>query len=179
MIFQETPLQGAFVIDLEPMCDERGFFARTWCVDEFAKYGLETELSQCSVSFNKEAATLRGMHYQRPPHGEAKVVSCRAGKFYDVIIDLRPESTTYCRWFGIELSKDNRRALYIPAGMAHGFITLVPATEVYYQIAGRFVPAYAEGVRWDDRRFGIDWPLQPKIIAERDARYPDFPDFLA
>ena len=174
MIFRETPLPGAFVIDIEPAADHRGFFARTWCADEFSAHGLAPEITQCSVSFNRAVGTLRGMHYQSAPHDETKLVSCRAGALYDVMIDLRLDSPNYCQWFGVELSADNHRMLYIPAGLAHGFLTLQPDTEVFYQISGRFVPEAARGVRWNDPRFGIIWPHPPQIIADRDANYPDF-----
>lgn len=174
MIFRETPLSGAFVIDIEPAADNRGFFARTWCADEFSAHGLATDISQCSVSFNHATSTLRGMHYQNAPHDESKLVSCRAGALYDVIVDLRVDSPSYCQWFGVELSADNHRMLYIPPGLAHGFLTLQPATEVLYQISGRFVPEAARGVRWNDPRFSIDWPAAPQVIADRDAQYPDY-----
>ncbi len=174
MIFRETRLAGAFMIDIEPVRDERGFFARTWCADELQRRGLMSELSQCSLSFNQRKGTLRGMHYQLAPDVETKVVSCKAGSIFDVIVDLRPDSATFRQWCAVELSADNRCLLYIPSGMAHGFLTLEDNSEVYYQISGRFVPASARGVRWNDPAFGIEWPSEPSVISERDRTYPDF-----
>ena len=174
MIFSKTRLPGVFIIDVEPAHDLRGFFARTWDVDEFAQHGLETALSQCSLSFNKTTGTLRGMHYQVAPHFETKVVSCQAGAVFDVIVDLRPASPTFKQWLGVELNAENRRLLYIPHGLAHGFLTLQDHTEVYYQICGRFVPESGRGVRWNDPAFGIEWPASPRVISDRDRLYPDF-----
>lgn len=174
MIFSATPLSGAYLIDIEPVLDVRGFFARTWCVDEFVQYGLDAVLSQCSLSFSKTKGTLRGMHYQAAPHEESKVVSCMEGAIYDVIVDLRPASPTFRQWFGAELSMENRRLMYIPRGCAHGFLTLLDNSVVYYQAAGRFVSESSRGVRWDDPAFGIEWPAEPSVILERDRQYPDF-----
>jgi dTDP-4-dehydrorhamnose 3,5-epimerase len=174
VIFSKTRLPGAYIIGIEPAFDERGFFARAWDADEFAQHGLETALSQCSLSFNKTKDTLRGMHYQVAPHFEIKVVSCNAGAIYDVIVDLRPASPTFRQWLGVELSAENRRLLYIPQGLAHGFLTLQDNSEVYYQISGRFVPESGRGVRWNDPAFGIEWPATPSVISERDRLYPDF-----
>ncbi len=174
MIFSETRLPGAFIIDIEPAFDERGFFARTWSAEELARRGLISILSQCSLSFNKTRGTLRGMHYQTAPHDETKVVSCRAGAVYDVMVDLRPASPTFKQWFGVELSAKNYRLVYIPHGLAHGFLTLQDNSEVYYQISGSFVPESTRGVRWNDPAFGIEWPAAPSIILERDRLYPDF-----
>lgn len=174
MKFIETDLAGAFVVDLEPVRDERGFFARSWCHDEFAARGLSTAIAQCSVSFNALRHTLRGLHFQAAPHEEAKIVRCTQGAIYDVIVDLRPHSPTYLCWFGIELSAANRRMLYVPKGAAHGFLTLQDATEVCYQISERYVAESARGVRWNDPRFGVEWPTAPEVISERDRSYPDF-----
>jgi len=174
MKFTPTPLPGAFVIDLELRRDERGFFARTWCREELAGQGLSTTLAQCSLSFNPHRGTLRGMHYQAPPHGEVKIVRCTRGAVYDVIVALRPSSPAYARWFGIELDAENRRMLYVPEGVAHGFLTLVPQTEVSYQISRPYVPQAARGVRWDDPAFGIEWPAPVELVSERDRSYPDF-----
>jgi dTDP-4-dehydrorhamnose 3,5-epimerase len=174
MIFHETRLKGPFVIDIEELHDERGFFARSWCRREFAKHDLNPNLAQCSVSFNRKRGTLRGMHYQRAPHQEAKLVRCTAGAIYDVIVDLRHDSPTFAQWMGVELTDTNRRMLYIPEDFAHGFQTLEDNTEVFYQISEFYEPDSAAGVRWDDPAFGIQWPTAERIISARDATYPDF-----
>jgi dTDP-4-dehydrorhamnose 3,5-epimerase len=174
MIFTETPIAGAYVIEVERMEDDRGFFARTWCQREFERHGLKPRLVQCSVSFNNRKGTLRGMHYQAAPHAEAKLVRCTAGAVYDVIVDLRPDSRTLCQWFSVELTADNRRALFIPEGLAHGFLTLADSTEVFYQMSEFFTPDCARGVRWNDPAFDIRWPAPVAVISPRDAAYPDF-----
>jgi dTDP-4-dehydrorhamnose 3,5-epimerase len=174
MIFSETPLAGAFVIDIEPHEDERGFFARTFCQEEFAAQGLDSTVVQCSVSFNRKTGTLRGMHFQAPPHEETRVVRCTAGTIYDVIIDMRSYSTTFTAWHAVELSAENRTMLYIPGGFAHGFLTLEDNTEVLYQMAEFYYPDSARGVRWDDPAFAIEWPAHPTTISDRDRSYPDF-----
>jgi dTDP-4-dehydrorhamnose 3,5-epimerase len=174
LIFTETKLAGAFVIELERHTDERGFFARTFCQQEFEAHGLKAEVAQCNVSFNKRKGTLRGMHYQAAPFAEAKLVRCTAGSIYDVIIDLRPASSTFKRHFGVELSAENCRMLYIPESFAHGFQTLEDDTEVFYQMAQRYSAEHARGVRWNDPAFGIEWPKGERIIIERDQNYPDF-----
>ena len=174
MIFAETALPGAFVIDLEKREDERGFFARSWCQQEFKEHGLSPRLVQCSVSFNKRRGTLRGMHYQAKPYEEAKLVRCTRGAVYDVIIDLRADSRTYLRWEAVELNEDNRRMLYVPEGVAHGFQTLEDGTEVFYQMSEAYRPEYARGVRWNDAAFGIRWPAEDRTISARDRGYPDF-----
>jgi len=174
MIFVETPLKGAYVIDPERLADERGFFARTWCRQEFEAHGLDSGLVQCSISFNHKRGTLRGMHYQVAPQAEAKLVRCTAGAIHDVVVDLRRESSTFCGWFAAELSADNHKMLYIPEGFAHGFLTLTDNTEVFYQISEYYVPESARGVRWDDPAFAISWPAYPIVISQRDSSYPDF-----
>jgi dTDP-4-dehydrorhamnose 3,5-epimerase len=180
MIFEQTGLAGALVIEPERMADSRGFFARTFCAREFAEHGLAERFVQSSVSFNTRSATLRGMHFQIAPHREAKLVRCTAGAIWDAIVDLRAGSPTRMKWFGVELSADNRRALYIPEGFAHGFITLQPNSEVFYEMSEFFAPAAARGLRWNDPALGIVWPKQPEVIAERDASYPDLdPKLLA
>ena len=176
MIFTETRLNGAFVLDLEKLEDERGFFARTWCKREFAEHGLNAKLVQCSVSFNEKRGTLRGMHYQMAPHGEAKLVRCTSGAIYDVIIDLRRDSPTFMQWVGTELTSANRRMLYIPENCAHGFQTLEDNTEVFYQMTEFFAPKYAGAVRWNDPAFGIQWPADDRIISVRDNSYSNFID---
>jgi dTDP-4-dehydrorhamnose 3,5-epimerase len=174
LIFTETKLAGAFVIELERHTDERGFFARTFCQQEFEAHGLKAEVAQCNVSCNKRKGTLRGMHYQAAPFAEAKLVRCTAGSIYDVIIDLRPASATFKRHFAVELSAENHRMLYIPEDFAHGFQTLEDDTEVFYQMAKQYSAEHARGVRWNDPAFGIEWPKGERIIIERDRNYPDF-----
>jgi dTDP-4-dehydrorhamnose 3,5-epimerase len=162
------------VLDLERREDERGFFARSFCQHEFAAHGLDVSVAQCNVSFNRRRGTLRGMHWQVEPHGEAKLVRVTRGALWDVIVDLRPGSATYCRGFGVELTADNRRGLYIPVGFAHGFQTLSDDVEVFYQMSAFYVADAQRGVRWDDPAFGIEWPIRPPFLSERDATYPDF-----
>jgi dTDP-4-dehydrorhamnose 3,5-epimerase len=174
MIFKETILGGAYVIHLERMEDERGLFARSFCQKEFAAHGLKVEVAQCNISFNKHKGTLRGMHFQRPPKAEAKLVRCTRGGIHDVIIDLRPDSLTYCQWIVTELTANNFAALYVPEGFAHGFQTLEENTEVFYLMFEFYAPEYARGVRWDDPAFGIRWPLANPIVSERDRSYPLF-----
>ena len=174
MIFTETRLKGAFLITPERLEDERGFFARTFCRREFAEHGLNPDLVQCSISFNKRRGTLRGMHYQVPPYEETKVVRCTMGAIYDVILDLRTDSATFKEWLGVELTADNRSMLYIPEGLAHGFQTLAEDTEVFYQMSEFYVPGSAAGVRWNDPAFGIRWPLEISTVSERDATYADY-----
>jgi dTDP-4-dehydrorhamnose 3,5-epimerase len=172
--FEETPLRGAFVIELDRIGDERGWFARTFDVTEFAGHGLDPTVVQCNTSSNERLGTLRGMHYQADPDGEAKLVRCTRGSVYDVAVDLRPGSETFCRWFGVELSDLNARMLYIPVGMAHGFQTLERRSEVHYQMSHHYVSEQARGVRFDDPAFGIEWPLPDPVISERDRGFPDF-----
>jgi dTDP-4-dehydrorhamnose 3,5-epimerase len=174
MIFTETPLKGAYIIDLQRLEDERGFFARAWCQREFKEYGLNPELAQCNISFNRRTGTLRGMHYQSAPHAETRIVRCTSGAIYDVIVDLRSQSATYKRWFSVELTAENRRMLYIPEGFAHGFITLRDDTEVFYQMTEFYAPEFARGVRWNDPAFGIEWPGEIQVMAEHDRLFPDF-----
>jgi len=174
MIFTETKLLGAFIIDPERLKDERGFFARTWCQREAELYGLKPQWRQCNVSFNKTKGTLRGLHYQAAPFAEAKLVRCTMGAIYDVIIDLRPNAPTFKQWTAVELSAENRCMLYIPEGFAHGFLTLADSTEVFYQMSEFYAPAYAKGVRWNDPAFCIRWPIDLCVIADRDRNYPDF-----
>lgn len=174
MIFSETKLKGAFIIEPERLEDERGFFARTWCQREFEEHGLNPCLVQCNIAFNKKKGTLRGMHYQIAPHEEAKVVRCTQGAIYDVIIDLRPTSPTVRQWVGVELTADNRRMLYIPEGFAHGFQTLADNTEIFYQMSDFYHPKYARGVRWNDPAFGIEWPLAVQMISTKDQQFADF-----
>ena len=173
-MFVETFLKGAFVVDLEKREDDRGFFARAFCQREFAEHGLEVQVAQCNISFNERKGTLRGMHYQVSPFEEAKLVRCTRGSIYDVIIDLRRDSRTFGRTFGVELTARNRRMLYIPREFAHGFQTLEHDTEVFYQMSQYYSAEHSRGVRWNDPAFGIEWPPDERIISERDQQYSDF-----
>lgn len=187
MIFTETKLKGAYFIDIEELEDERGFFARSFCQREFEKHGLNPRVVQCNISFNLMKGTLRGMHYQEKPFEEAKLVRCVRGSIYDVIIDIRPDSTTYCQWIGVELSSSsslltahcslltaNYRMIYVPEGFAHGFLTLEDNTEVFYQMSEFYSSDHARGLRWNDPAFGIQWAGEVKVISDRDRSYPDF-----
>jgi len=172
--FSATTIAGAWVIDLERHEDERGFFARTFCRDEFAAHGLRTSFVQCNLSSNARRGTLRGMHYQAKPHEEAKVVSCSRGAVYDVVLDLRRDSPTFRRWEGFELSAANRRMLYIAEGLAHGFQSLADETDVFYLMSESYDKKAERGVRWNDPAFGIRWPIADPVLSSRDAAYPDF-----
>ncbi len=176
MRFAETPLPGAWVIELDPLEDERGWFARTFDAQEFASRGMDPAVVQCNASFNARRDTIRGMHYQAEPHGESKLVRCVRGVVFDVAIDLRPGSPAYCRWHAVRLSAENRSAFYIPAGIAHGFQTLADGCEVLYQMGHRYVEQAARGVRWDDPAFAIEWPAPQGalVVSERDRSFPDF-----
>jgi len=175
LTFEEIWLPGAYVIDLERREDERGFFARTFCADEFGDRGLATGLVQANMSWNPKQGTLRGMHFQHAPHAEVKVVRATRGAIYDVIIDLREDSPTYKRWFGIELTEENRTALYVPERFAHGFQTLAPDTEVHYLVTEYYTPEAEGGVRWDDTAFAIEWPdPEHAILSPKDRAWPDF-----
>ncbi|MGH8018943.1 MAG: dTDP-4-dehydrorhamnose 3,5-epimerase [Opitutaceae bacterium] len=174
MKFTETPLKGAFVIDLETRGDDRGFFARTFCAREFAAHGLKTGLVQGNMSFSRIKGTLRGLHFQLPPAAETKLVRCNRGALFDVIVDLRPESPTCTKWFGVELTADNRRALYVPENFAHGFMTLVEDTEAAYLVGEYYSPEHERGYRYNDPAFGIEWPGEVKLISPKDERWPDF-----
>jgi len=172
--FIKTPLHGVMLIELEPMADERGDFARTFCREDFLTHGLNPDVAQCSISRNVRALTLRGMHYQERPYGEDKLVRCPRGSIYDVVLDIRPDSPSALKWFGVELSSANRRMLYIPEGLAHGFLTLEDDTEVAYQMSRPFSPGSARGIRWNDPLFSVEWPRQPLLMSSRDRAYPDF-----
>src|SRR5439155_23426467 len=174
MIFEKTRIAGVWVVEPERHADERGFFARTWDTKEFAEQGLNGALVQCSLSYNAARGTLRGLHYQAPPHEEAKLVRCAAGAIFDVSVDLRRDSPTFKSWFGVELSAENWRALYVGEGCAYGFLTLTDGAEVLYQISEFWASDAARGVRWDDPALEIDWPGEVLIINERDRTYPDF-----
>ena len=172
MKFVATPLAGAVVVELEPAHDARGFFARTFCRDEFRAAGLPGEFVQTSLSYNARRGTLRGMHFQAAPQEEPKLVRCGRGAIFDIVVDLRRDSPTHRRWFGIELSAENRRALYVPPGFAHGFQTLADDSEVLYAMAVAYVAELARGVRWNDPAFAIAWPLPNPIVSERDRGFP-------
>jgi dTDP-4-dehydrorhamnose 3,5-epimerase len=174
MIFRHTKVQGVFELEVERHIDERGFFARTWCQQEFEKNGLNPKLVQCSISFNTQKGTLRGMHFQSSPCAEAKLVRCSSGSLYDVVLDLRPGSPTYKQWVAFVLTADKRNIVYVPEGCAHGFLTLEDETEVFYQMSEFHRAEAARGVRWNDPAFQIMWPGSIKVISERDRTYPDF-----
>jgi dTDP-4-dehydrorhamnose 3,5-epimerase len=174
MEFTGTPLAGACLVDLEKRGDERGFFARFFCEREFAEHGLETRFVQINNSLSAEAGTLRGMHYQLPPAAEVKLVRCVRGALWDAILDLRPDSPSFGRWFAAELTAENRRMMYVPQGFAHGFLTLAPNTEALYLVSAFYAPERERGVRWDDPRFAIAWPHPPRVISDKDARQRDF-----
>jgi len=174
LIFKETRLKGAYIIEIDPLTDERGFFARSWCREEFKARGLNSRLVQCNISYNQRKGTLRGMHYQVAPYQEAKLVRCTRGAIYDVIIDLRPDSITFKQWVAVELSAENRKMIYIPEGFAHGFQTLEDGTEVFYQMSEYYHSECARGVRWDDPAFTIQWPEDERIISAKDRSYPLF-----
>ena len=174
MKFVGTELKGAFIIEPEILEDERGFFARTWCRKEFEQHGLNSNVVQCNISFNRNKGTLRGMHYQASPFEEAKLVRCTMGAIYDVIIDLRLNSKTFMQWIAIELTAENRKMIYIPEGFAHGFQTLEYDTEVFYHMSEFYAPEYARGIRWNDHKFNIKWPDGIRIISAKDKNFQDF-----
>ena len=174
MIFKETKLKGSYIIELEMQVDERGFFARSFCQHKFEEYGLNPRIVQCNLSFNRRKGTLRGMHFQVAPYEEAKLVTCIRGTIFDVIIDLRPNSQTYCQWFAVELEAENYRMLFIPEGFAHGFQALEDDTVVFYQMSEFYHPECARGVRWNDPAFAIEWPLSNRVISKKDMSYLDF-----
>jgi len=173
MIFLETPLRGAYVIEIEKREDERGFFARSWCEREFTAKGIDPHLVQCNVSFNKLKGTLRGIHFQAPPHAEAKLVRCTKGALFDVIVDLRKDSPTFLSWFGVDLTAANYRMLYIPKLFGHGFQTLEDDTEIFYQMSEFYEPSAARGLRWDDPSLGINWPDKTGTMSQKDQQYPN------
>jgi dTDP-4-dehydrorhamnose 3,5-epimerase len=172
MQFEATPLQGAWLIRPEPNEDERGYFSRIFCEQAFAKQGLLTNFPQHSLSFNKQRHTLRGLHFQRPPHGETKLLRCSRGRIFDVIVDIRPESPTFRQTFAQELSESNLLALYVPEGFAHGFVTLEPESEVYYMISPAYEPGHGQAINWQDPTLAIDWPVKPAVLSAQDAGAP-------
>jgi len=174
MTFKETKLQGAYIIEPEMLIDERGAFARTFCRKDFESHGLNGNISQCSISLNTRKYTLRGMHYQKTPCAEAKLVRCSRGVIYDVIVDLREDSLTFKQWTSVEISAENRKMVYVPVDFAHGFQTLADDTEVIYQMSEFYSPSHADGFRWNDPSFKIKWPSDNFIISSKDQSYPDF-----
>jgi dTDP-4-dehydrorhamnose 3,5-epimerase len=174
MKFTETGLEGAWIVDVEPLADDRGFFGRTWCAKEFAEHGMVADIAQCNLSYNHRRGTLRGLHYQVPPAAEAKFVRCTAGAVHDVIVDVRPGSGTYLQWVGVDLTAENRRALYVPPMFAHGYLTLTDGAEVIYQVSEFYTPGAERGARYDDPAFGIDWPVDVEVISEKDAAWAPF-----
>jgi dTDP-4-dehydrorhamnose 3,5-epimerase len=178
MKFHETPVKGAYVIEMEKRGDERGFFARAYCEDEFKQHGLLSHYAQTNNSLSVEKGTLRGMHYQLPPVSEVKIVRCISGSLFDVIVDLRPQSETYGKWFGVELNAENRLMLYVPRGFAHGFITLAENTEAFYMVSDPYTPGGERGLRYNDPKFGIQWPAEPTVMSDKDQAWPMFdPEF--
>jgi len=175
MKFTESRVPGAWIIDITPIHDERGLFAMTWMPAAFRERGIEPALAQCNLAFNHRRGTLRGMHFQAAPYAQAKIVRCTRGALLDVVIDLRPGSPAYCQWDAVELTADNRRMLYMPEGIAHGYLTLSDDTEAYYHASTPWAPAAESGVRWNDPAFGIEWPSEPAIISPKDAGWPDYP----
>ena len=174
MIFQQTPLEGAFLIDLETHGDDRGFFARAFCRREFTAQGLIGDFVQVNMSASARRGTLRGMHYQLPPHAETKLLRCLRGEVWDVILDLRRDSTTFGRSYGVALSDSNRRAIYVPKGFAHGFMSLTDQVEVLYFVDEYYAPEHERGIRWNDAAFGIEWPIELEVISDKDRGHPDF-----
>jgi dTDP-4-dehydrorhamnose 3,5-epimerase len=174
MIFTAAPLAGAYVMEPRKIEDDRGFFGRILCRDEFRQHGLRLDVPQTNVARTRRRGTMRGLHFQEAPHAEIKIVRCTRGAVYDVIVDLRPESPTFTRWFGVELTEDNFKALYVPEGFAHGYLTLVDDSEVYYHTSEVYHPESATGVRYDDPEFGIVWPIAVEIVSRQDSEWPDF-----
>lgn len=175
MKFTESRIPGAWIIDVTAIHDSRGLFAMTWLPEEFRAHGIDPALAQCNLAFNHQRGTLRGMHFQLAPHAQAKVIRCTRGALLDVIVDLRPGSPAYCQWDDVELTADNRRMLYMPPGIAHGYLTLADETEAYYHASAPWAPTAESGVRWNDPAFGIGWPSAPLVISDKDARWPDYP----
>lgn len=174
MQFNRTPLEEAYLIEPQPLSDDRGFFSRIFCSEELKKEGLEPSIFQINNSYSSSKGTLRGMHYQLAPKEETKIVRCILGSIYDVILDLRPDSSTFGEWYGTELTAENRKMMYVPKGFAHGFITLTDKSEVIYFVSENYSKEHERGVRWDDPQFEIQWPMEPQVISEKDRMHPDF-----
>ncbi|MGD0229662.1 MAG: dTDP-4-dehydrorhamnose 3,5-epimerase [Syntrophorhabdales bacterium] len=178
MKFIQTPLKDAYIVEMEPFCDERGMFARAFCCREFEERGMKPDVVQCNISHSVWKGILRGLHYQAAPFAETKMVRCIRGGIYDVIVDIRPVSPTYLGWFGVELTSANRRMLYVPEGFAHGYETLADDSEIFYMVSQFYAPEFERGIRWNDRLFGIEWPYGDPMISPKDAGYPDFEDVM-
>ena len=178
MIFTETKLKGAFIIDVKRLEDERGFFGRAWCKKEFQDHGLNSNAVQANVSYNKVKGTIRGMHYQVAPYMESKTIRCTSGAIYDVIIDIRPDSPTFKQWIGVELTEESFRMLYVPEGFAHGFITLEDHTSVHYMVTEYYTPGAEAGIKYNDSAFNIQWPITPTVVSDKDMKHPDFNEKL-
>jgi dTDP-4-dehydrorhamnose 3,5-epimerase len=174
MIFEETKLKGAYILEIKKLIDERGFFGRSWCANELSQYNLKTDIKQANVSLSEKKGTLRGMHYQLDPYQETKLIRCTRGAIYDIIVDLRKNSTTYLQWIGVELTADNYKMLYVPEDFAHGFITLQDNSEVNYLVTQFYTPGAEAGIRWNDPAIEIQWPFQPVVISQKDANHPDY-----
>jgi dTDP-4-dehydrorhamnose 3,5-epimerase len=174
MIFSETNLKGAYVIEIKKIEDDRGFFGRSFCRREMEEHGLKSDVMQANTSFSHKKGTLRGIHYQVPPYEEAKLIRCVRGSIFDVIIDLREGSPTFMKWTGVELNADNYKMVYVPEGFAHGFLSLEDNTEVYYNVTAFYTPGAERGIRWNDPAFNIEWPLEPVVISKKDREHPDF-----
>lgn len=174
MKFTPTKIHGSYIIDLQKIEDERGFFARAFCTDEFAQYGLETNFPQINMSFNHKKGTIRGLHFQTAPHEEVKLVRCINGEIFNVIIDLRPESETYLNWFGVLLSADNHKMLYVPKGCANGYQALIDGAKAFYATSSKYAPEAENGIRWNDPKFKIEWPISEVIVSKKDAGFSDF-----
>ena len=174
MLFHNTPLDGAYIIEPQKISDKRGFFARIWCQNELKEMGLNPEILQSNVGYSVHKGTLRGLHFQKAPHAEVKIVRCTKGTIYDVIVDLRPGSATFKKWFGVELSENNHKMIYAPEGFAQGYITLADESEMYYLTTNFYQPDSASGVRYNDPAFEIDWPIEPQVISDQDMNWPDF-----
>ncbi len=174
MIFQETPIPGAFIVDLEKHEDERGYFGRVWCSREFKGHDLNPNLAQANVSFNRKRGTMRGLHHQLPPHAETKLFKCTGGSIYDVIVDLREDSPKYCTWYGVELSAEKERCLYVPEGCAHGYLALTDGTKILYYTSEDYSPELERGIRYDDPLFDIKWPVRISVVSEKDRSWPDY-----
>jgi len=174
MIFEKTDFEGVYIIEIEKQIDERGFFARSWDKNDFEENGLNSKLTQCNISLNNKKGTLRGMHYQIKPYQETKLIRCTQGRLFDVIIDLRIDSKSFKKWLNIELNEENYKMLYVPEGFAHGFQTLEDNTEIFYQMTQNYMPNFANGIRWNDPMFNINWPIKEPILSEKDQRFTDF-----